>query len=50
MNFWTGEGALTHTLQTVIIDRKGQLAANLDGNQFTKEELGDLVQTVMNRQ
>lgn len=49
MNFWNGEGALTHTLHTVIIDRNGHLAANLDGNQFTKEELGDLVQTVMDR-
>lgn len=49
MNFWNGEGALTHTLHTVIIDRKGQLAANLDGNHFTPEQLGDLVQAVMDR-
>ena len=49
MNFWSEEGLLTHSLHTVIIDRDGKLVANLDGNQFTAKELGDLVQTVMNR-
>ena len=47
MNFWSDDGYLTHSLHTVILGRKGQLAANLEGNQFTAEELGDLVQTVM---
>ena len=49
MNFWSSEGLLTHSLHTVIIDRKGRLAANIEGNQFTSEQLGDLVETVMNR-
>jgi protein SCO1 len=49
MNFWRAEGLLTHSLHTVIIDRNGKLAANLEGNQFTVQQLGDLVQTVMNR-
>jgi protein SCO1 len=49
MNFWNSEGLLTHSLHTVIIDRKGRLAANLEGNQFTVEQLAGLVQTVMNR-
>jgi protein SCO1/2 len=49
MNFWRAEGLLTHSLHTVIIDRNGRLAANLEGNQFTPQQLGDLVQTVMNR-
>jgi protein SCO1/2 len=49
MNFWNDEGLLTHSLHTVIIDRDGKLVANLDGNQFTAKELGDLVQAVMNR-
>jgi protein SCO1 len=48
MNFWREEGLLTHSLHTVIIDRKGRMAANLEGNQFTAQQLGDLVQTVMN--
>jgi protein SCO1/2 len=49
MDFWRDEGSLTHSLHTVIIDRQGRLAANLEGNQFSAEQLGDLVQTVMNR-
>jgi protein SCO1/2 len=49
MNFWRSEGLLTHSLRTVIIDRSGDLAANLEGNRFTTQQLGDLVQTVMNR-
>lgn len=49
MNFWRDEGLLTHSLHTIVIDRQGQLAANIEGNQFTAEQLGDLVQTVMNR-
>jgi protein SCO1 len=49
MNFWSGEGFLTHTFHTVVIDREGKLAANLEGNQFTAEQLGDLVATVLRR-
>lgn len=49
MNFWSSEGLLTHSLHTVIIDRKGRLAANIEGNQFTSDQLGDLVETVLNR-
>jgi protein SCO1/2 len=49
MDFWNTEGLLTHTLHTVIIDRQGRLAANIDGNQFTARQLGDLVKIVMDR-
>jgi len=49
MNFWSSEGLLTHSLHTVIVDRKGRLAANIEGNQFTSEQLGDLVETVISR-
>ena len=49
MNFWNTEGLLTHTLHTVVIDRQGRLAANIDGNQFSAQQLGDLVKSVMNR-
>jgi protein SCO1 len=49
MNFWGNEGLVTHSLRTVVIDRQGRLAANLEGNQFTSQQLGDLVATVMNR-
>jgi protein SCO1/2 len=47
MNFWREEGLLTHSLHTVIIGRSGKLAANLEGNQFTAQQLGDLVQSAM---
>lgn len=49
MNFWSEESLLTHTLHTVVIDRQGRLATNIEGNQFTAKQLGDLVQTVMDR-
>jgi protein SCO1/2 len=47
MNFWRNEGLLTHSLHTVVIDRKGTLRANLEGNAFTAKQLGDLVQSIM---
>ncbi|HTW82014.1 MAG TPA: SCO family protein [Terracidiphilus sp.] len=47
MGFWSDEGFLTHAFHTVVIDREGKLAANLEGNQFTAKQLGDLVATVM---
>lgn len=49
MDFWNGEGLLTHTLHTIVIDRRGRLAANIDGNQFSARQLGDLVKAVMDR-
>ncbi|MGC9946851.1 MAG: SCO family protein [Bryobacteraceae bacterium] len=49
VNFWPGEGALTHSLHTVIIDRQGKLAANFEGNEFTAEQLGDFVEAVLGR-
>ena len=46
---WQDEGILTHSLHTVVIGRDGRLAANLEGNQFTVKQLGDLVEGVMKR-
>jgi protein SCO1/2 len=45
MDFWSDEGLLTHSLHTVIIDRRGQLAVNLEGNSFTVRQVGDLVES-----
>lgn len=45
--FYPDEGQLIHSLHTLIIDRQGKLAANLEGNEFTAEQLGDLVQTML---
>jgi protein SCO1/2 len=49
LNFWQDEGLLTHSLHTVVIDRSGKLAANFEGNEFTAEQLGDFVLSVMQR-
>jgi protein SCO1 len=49
MNFWSADGLITHSLHTVIIDREGRLAVNLNGNAFTAEQFGDLLQSVMDR-
>ncbi len=49
MDFWKDEGFLTHSFHTVVIDPEGRLAANLEGNQFTAEQLGDLVETTLRR-
>ena len=46
-DFWSDDGFVTHTLHTVIVDRDGRLAANLEGNAFTAKQLGDLVETAM---
>jgi protein SCO1/2 len=37
------EGLMNHSLHTVVISRTGMLVANIEGNQFTPEQLGDLV-------
>ena len=49
MEFWSEEGFLTHTLHAVVVDRQGKLYANLEGNQFTAQQLGDLVQAALNQ-
>jgi protein SCO1/2 len=43
------EGLLNHSLHTAIIDRAGILVANLEGNRYTAEQLGDLVQATLRR-
>jgi len=43
------EGLMNHSLRTAIIDRSGKLVANAEGNQFSAEQLGDLVQTFVDR-
>jgi protein SCO1/2 len=44
---WQDEGILTHSLHTVVIDRQGKLAANIEGNTYTVKQLGDLVERVI---
>jgi len=47
MNFWQDEGLITHALHTVILDRQGRLVANLEGNEFTAKQLGDLFEALL---
>lgn len=47
MNFWPDEGLFTHSLHTAVIDRAGKLVANVEGNQFSAVQLGDLVQATL---
>jgi protein SCO1/2 len=49
LNFWSNDGFITHSLHTAVLDRDGKLVANIEGNHFSAQQLGDLVQTVMNR-
>jgi protein SCO1 len=50
MNFWPDEGLMTHSLHTVIVGRDGKVVANIEGNEFTAQQLGDFVETVLRRQ
>jgi protein SCO1/2 len=44
---FANEGLLDHSLHTVLIDRKRRLVANIEGNQFTATQLGDLVKNLL---
>ena len=44
---FSNEGLFDHSLHTVIIDRQGKLAANIEGNQFTAAQLGDVAAGVI---
>lgn len=47
ISVWPDEGLMTHSLHTFVVDRNGTLLANLEGNEFTADQLGDLVQTAL---
>jgi len=49
LDYFPEEGLMNHSLHTAIIDRHGKLVANIEGNQFTAEQLADLVNSVMSR-
>jgi protein SCO1/2 len=49
VEFFPDEGLLSHSLHTAVIDRQGRLVANLEGNQFTAAQLGDLVERTLAR-
>jgi protein SCO1/2 len=47
IQYWAEEGLITHSLQTAVIDREGRLAATVEGREFTPQQLGDLVESVL---
>ncbi|HTS13327.1 MAG TPA: SCO family protein [Candidatus Limnocylindrales bacterium] len=49
MNYYPEEALLVHSFHTVLIDRSGRLAANIEGNEFTAKQLGDLVQVLLHK-
>jgi protein SCO1/2 len=47
LNFWPDDVYVTHSLHTLVIDRRGRLAADFEGNQFTARQLGDYVEALI---
>lgn len=43
------EGLMNHSTRTVVIDREGRLAANIEGNEVAAGPLGDLIDAVVRR-
>jgi protein SCO1/2 len=48
--YYPNEGFMDHTLHTAIVSPSGKLFTNLEGNDFTAEQLGDMVETMLDRQ
>jgi protein SCO1/2 len=48
VDFFADEGLMSHSVRTAVIDRRGSLVANIEGNQYTAAQLGDLLQTALN--
>lgn len=47
MNYYPDEGLYIHSFHTAVLDRQQKLVANLEGNEFTANQLGDLVNRVL---
>jgi protein SCO1/2 len=47
LDAFPNEGLIDHSVRTAVIDRQGRLVANIEGNQFSAGQLGDLVGTVL---
>jgi protein SCO1/2 len=48
VEYFPDEGLMNHSLRTAVIDRRGTLVANIEGNSYSPEQLGDLVFTQLN--
>ena len=47
VDFFPDEGLMSHSVRSAIVDRSGRLVANVEGNQFTPEQFGDLLRSVV---
>lgn len=47
VDFFPDEGLMSHSVRTAVIDRQGVLVANVEGNQFSAAQLGDLVEATL---
>jgi protein SCO1/2 len=47
VEYFPDEGLMNHSLHTAIIDRRGKVVANIEGNQFTADQLGDLTEAAL---
>lgn len=47
VDFFPDEGLMNHSVHTAVLDRRGVLVANIEGNEFTAAQLGDLVEKVL---
>jgi protein SCO1/2 len=47
VDFWPDEGLITHSVRAAVLDRRLNLAANLAGRDYSVQQLGDLIETVL---
>ena len=43
LSFWHEGGSISHNLRTVVLDPHGKIAAQLDSNDWTPQELADAI-------
>jgi len=47
VDFFPDDGLMSHSVRTAVIDRRGVLVANIEGNRFSADQLGDLVEATI---
>ena len=47
VDFFPDEGLMNHSLHTALLDRQGKMVVNVEGNNFTADQLGDLINAVL---
>jgi protein SCO1/2 len=49
VDFFADEGLMSHSVRTAVLDRRGNVVANIEGNQYTAAQLGDLVEATLRK-